>query len=278
MGVRRKKKAGWIRRPPKDTDRFEACFSGAPFSPHRHDTYTFCVTVSGVQSFDYRGTTRHSQARGVIVLHPDEVHDGRAGSDTPFRYRALNVSPARIQSIIGCAPLPYLPGGTSTDPRLHHAVENLLLDFERPLETFEYEDGLFLLATTLAEVCGRRYTPTPRFDDRAALRAREYIDANVTGAVTMASLEAATGRDRWQLSRDFRAAFGTSPYRYALLRRLDRAKTRLEQGMPGADVAAETGFADQSHLIRHFRRAFGLSPSQWCRFVQSGHQPHTIVQ
>ena len=266
--MKRSRVKGWVRRPPGHADRFEACFSGAPFSSHRHDTYVFCLTMSGVQSFDYRGATRHSLADGVIVLHPDERHDGRSGTEAPFRYRAINVAPARLQAVLGGAPLPHIPGGTSNDPRLASAVRALLEDFDRPLDGLEYDDGLFALSTALSAVSDSPRRRSGRPDYRAAERARAFIDAQPEEAITMDDLERVSDRDRWQLSRDFRAAYGTSPYRYAVLRRLEKAKAQLERGIPGTRVAADCGFSDQSHFIRQFRQTYGLAPSDWCALVQ----------
>jgi AraC-like DNA-binding protein len=74
-----------------------------------------------------------------------------------------------------------------------------------------------------------------------------------------------TGCDRWQLSRDFRALLGTSPYRYLQHRRIDLAKQMLREGARLADTAHGAGFADQSHFGRTFRKAVGLTPKEWLR-------------
>ena len=67
----------------------EAFFFGHGFDPHRHDTYAIGYTLRGVQAFRYRGASRRSTPGDVFVLHPDETHDGRAGSEEGFRYRIL---------------------------------------------------------------------------------------------------------------------------------------------------------------------------------------------
>jgi AraC-like DNA-binding protein len=94
-------------------------------------------------------------------------------------------------------------------------------------------------------------------------RARDYLDAHATDVVDSSRLEAMTGLDRFALARQFRAAFGTSPYNYLVMRRLDRARRMLAQGTSLADAAFACGFADQSHLTRQFRRAFGVTPGRW---------------
>ncbi|MCE3590073.1 AraC family ligand binding domain-containing protein, partial [Escherichia coli] len=70
-------------------ERMEARFTGDAFEPHRHDTYAIGVTLHGVQTFRYRGEKRQSLPGNIMVLHPDEVHDGGAGTDDGLRYRMI---------------------------------------------------------------------------------------------------------------------------------------------------------------------------------------------
>jgi hypothetical protein len=75
---------------------FEAWFRGSAYRRHRHDTYAIGVTETGLQAFAYRGATHRSVPGNVVVLHPDEAHDGRAGSEAGFGYRQLYVAPSLI--------------------------------------------------------------------------------------------------------------------------------------------------------------------------------------
>ena len=61
----------------------------------------------------------------------------------------------------------------------------------------------------------------------------------------------------------------TCPYRYLLLRRLDRVRAALDGGGGLASIAAATGFADQAHMTRLFKAAYGLTPAQYRRVRRS---------
>ena len=99
----------------------------------------------------------------------------------------------------------------------------------QPLDPLEEADALYDLAQALATVAGQR-GGRRAFDYGAAERARLRIHDGLAGRLTLADLEAASGRDRWSLSRDFRALYGVSPYRYATLRRLDVCRRLMLAG------------------------------------------------
>lgn len=254
----------WVERsaPPGRIERIEAWFGGHGYDPHRHDTYSIGRTLSGVQSFHYKGTLCHGMPGNTLILHPDELHDGMAGTDAGFRYRMAYVDPALIQQALGGEPLPYITGGLSSDSRLFWATQSLVQAMDHALDPLEEQDAIFDLAMALRAVAGK---PRGRktLDYRAAERARAFILEHLHQGVTLEMLEQVSGRERWSLSRDFRVLYGTSPYRFVTLRRLDQFRTLILEGFTLVDAALAAGFHDQSHMTRHFTRCYGVSPLRW---------------
>ena len=246
----------------------DAQLRAGSFSPHRHDTYTIAVTTSGIQSFNYRGDRWRSLPGQVVILHPDEVHDGFCIDQTGFSYRAAYLPPAHVQAVVGGAALPFLPQGVSTDADLAGSALRLMAICTTANEPFGYEDALEQLVSAMQRCAGGR--PAKRTANRdAVMRVRAFLDSVPEAGTNLDQLENIAGYDRWQLSRDFRLLLGTSPYRYLQCRRLERAKQLLRSGVGLAAAAHEAGFADQSHFCRVFRRTFGTTPSIWHRHDQA---------
>lgn len=246
----------------------EAQLRSGAFSPHRHDTYTIAVTRTGVQSFTYRRTRWRSLPGQVVILHPDEVHDGYCCGHTGFSYRAAYLPPAHVQTVIGGAALPFLAEGVSNDPGLVGSTLRLIAMCSAEGEPFGYQDALSQVVSAMQR-CEGGPRPQRTVNREAVMRVRRFLDSVPAPGTNLDQLEKLAGYDRWQLSRDFRALMGTSPYRYLQCRRLEQARGFLRGGMGIAAAAHEAGFADQSHFGRVFKRTFGTTPLAWHRSAQT---------
>jgi AraC-like DNA-binding protein len=249
--------------PLPGVERLQAFFQGYSFTPHRHDSYAVGMTTTGAQTFDYRGATRRSLPGQVFVLHPDERHDGRAGDEHGFGYRIAYVDPALIIAAAEMKTLPFLREPVSADAGLRGAIVGLVGLDDEPIDELSNTCNLVSLADSLARVA--RYAPSlaSRVDSTAMRQVRELLLARPEERTSVDELESASGLTRWQLARQFRKVYGVSLYRFQLLRRLDRARELLGLGRSLADIAQSCGFADQAHLTRKFRDAYGLSPGRW---------------
>jgi AraC-like DNA-binding protein len=265
----RRPDAGWVvsSRLADGVELFGARFHGEAYQKHRHDTYAIGVTDVGVQVFDYRGAVHASTPGQVVVLYPDEVHDGRAGTPEGFGYRIVYVEPSRLADAVRTlrgkpSPLPFVSEPVSTNALLSRAVDAA---FRAPLESLAADTLVADLARGLiAAEAGRADRESPRrIDVRAVERARQFLDAEKMRVVHSRELESMTGLTRYDLARQFRIMFGTSPYRYLLMRRLEFARDRIHRERPLAEIALEAGFADQAHFTRAFRSAFGLTPARY---------------
>jgi AraC-like DNA-binding protein len=161
-------------------------------------------------------------------------------------------------------PEPFFAGEFLDDPelsRLYRALHSVSAPDD---ETLQFDELVFTtLRTALHRFAALRETPERSVGTAAARRAIDYLHANLGRRVRVAELISAAGVSERQLYRSFAETVGVSPHRYHLQLRLDRARRLLAQGSPIANVAARTGFADQSHFTRRFARFVGCTPSRY---------------
>ena len=180
--------------PVDGVELFRARLRGRPFSRHRHDVYAIGVTEEGVQAFHYRGTVERSLPGQVFVLHPDELHDGRADGPGLFGYRQIYVNPDRIASALPSltgrpVQLPFAPPVTD-DPVLARLVRTAFARAPEPLAL----DALVLqLAEGLLRFSAAGLTGTLRcrVDLPAVERGRDFLRSRLT-IVQSSEVEAVT--------------------------------------------------------------------------------------
>lgn len=243
-------------------ERIEARFHGNAYAPHRHDTYALGVTLAGVQTFSYRRTSHFSMPGNVIVLHPDEVHDGGAGTDEGLRYRMLYLPPEKIAQA-GYQTLPFARNPVIEDPAFQQCLIEALANLESKPDNLLLTDWQSRLADLLSKHSNGSATTIKRIDRGAVLRCRDYLLENSADTVGSEELERISGLDRFTLFRHFRGLLGTSPHRYLIMRRLQKCKEMMRAGASLAETAFACGFADQAHFTRHFKNAFGMPPGRW---------------
>ena len=260
--------------PVDGIELLEARLQRFAYRRHRHDTYAISLTTAGVQALAYRGATYGSTPGHVVVLHPDEPHDGYAGTASAFAYRQLYVDPAVIVETMRAlggrgGTLPFVREPVTTSTILAAAIRAAFRDDREPLAS---DDLLVRVAAGLlaADPMGRFTAVSPHVDRSAVDRARQLLETETARVVHSRELEAVSGLTRYELARQFRAVLGTSPYRYSVMRRLHAARALIARRRPLAEVALATGFADQAHLTRHFAAAFGLGPGQYARLTANG--------
>ena len=265
--------------PQAGLQRLAARCRGHAYDLHRHECYAIGITDWGVQAFRYRGAERASLAGQVIVIHPDEAHDGHAGIPRGFAYRIIYLEPALVQQALGGAHAPpFVPEVVADDTATADILSEAFVDFPSSLDPLAL-DGI---VARLADALARRGDQGPGRASSARAHgrveaARAYLAAESSRTITSTDLELVTGLDRFTLAREFRAALGTAPHRYLTGRRIAQARALIMAGAGLADAAAAAGFVDQSHLTRQFKARYGVTPGRWAALARSRRSASVVV-
>ena len=254
-------------------ERLEVRIRGKGFLPHRHDTYAIGVTLFGIQTFRYRGSQRYCVPHQCHILHPDEVHDGSSATEAEFGYRIIYVDPSLVQNTLGGKPLPFVENPIVEPGSLQMRMLSRIWDVADDLDDVDDEEIISSIASLL-QSASSDFRPTNRgLPLKALQRVREVLAAEPASRQTVEEMEGISGLDRWTLAREFRIAYGTSPRAFRTMRQLDKVRRLVVEGASLADAALEAGFADQSHMSRMFKNAYGLTPVRWATAVMQGVAP-----
>ncbi|WP_209606659.1 AraC family transcriptional regulator [Sinorhizobium kostiense] len=130
-----------------------------------------------------------------------------------------------------------------------------------------YGDGLtlalFIDLMKLNRSDPRKRSPLAAWQLR---RTVDYIEENIGRNIRLEELASLAGLSQSHFSHAFKASTGMAPHQWQTNSRIERAKQMLlENEAPLTAVAVETGFSDQAHFTRVFRKVVGTSPALWKR-------------
>lgn len=248
----------------------QASYGAYAFPRHIHDEYVLGVIVQGVEAVQHKGTTHVAPAGSLIMINPGEWHSNYSINEAGFGYRMLypchDLMKHVMSQIYGREQAaPYLHHPVASDEILRQLLLRLHVSFENGGSALEQE-SYFLAAMARLLACHSTepavLPPVPPI--RLYVRqVRDYLDANYSENVSLESLSTLVNISPFHLLRAFRDEVGLSPSQYQTCRRIAHAKELLRSGLSIAQVAAETGFVDQSHLTRHFKQICGVTPGQY---------------
>ncbi len=261
----------WRHNAVDGVDLLRARFITHRFGRHAHETYTFGLIEAGIEEFDYGGTLYRAGPGDVALLDPEVVHTGQAGTPAGWAYRVLypEVSVvAEVAAQLGLGGTPHFPQTV-----LHDAASaSLLRNAHRAAEHGDRLASSSLLNAALARLLCAHAERLPIIEPTAAQRAPNVVSTvcdlladRMADPPTLAELAAMTGLSQFALLRAFRCETGLPPHAYLNQQRVRQARVLLDRGLAPAEVAAQTGFADQAHLSRHFKRVVGVPPGAYQR-------------
>ncbi len=246
---------------PGVSEVLHAHFTEHAYPAHVHAQWAVLLVDAGGVDYLLGGARQQAVTRRVTVLPPYVSHDGHAASPGGFRKRVIYVDERWLpERLTGSA----LRSPSLVDPALAAAVAALHRSLVRPGDDLEAESRLATVAERIELHLDSARTPVPGRDPGLARRVRTRLDEDEP---TLDALARDLGTHPSHLVRVFRREYGLPPHRYVIGRRLDSARGLLLDGLPIADVAAATGFHDQSHLTRHFRALLGTTPGAFRTLV-----------
>jgi len=249
------------------------------YERHSHDTFSIGTVKGGHSTYWNRGKTHETQAGSVVILNPEDVHGCNPVKGADWVYDMLFVDPDWLLDLQieldadAAGKFAMFSDTLSHDPHLYDGLIDLadmlanpdvdILGKETALVSF-FGD-LHVQLDRRGVLVGEQMHSSGAVHDRKMVRVGEYIRAHYAENISLDDLAALVGYSRSYLVRAFKKTFGMTPYAYLINCRVQRARHALRRGEKIVDVALETGFADQAHFQRIFKRLVATTPRLYAR-------------
>ena len=256
-----------------DMDMLRATYITHSFARHFHETYALGVIERGTYTFYHAGKMRVITAGQIVIINPGEIHSGNAVDADGWRYRMFYPGAILMRQIAQemtgrVWSLPYFPQCVVDDPMVARQLCQLHLLLEQTTDRMAHDAAFRLAFGALIE---RHAIDKPgpvlaysRRDMREIVRsAQTYIQSHLDQSITLNDVATACGVSAYHIAKVFKDETGLPPHQYLNNVRIMQARHLLRTGQPIADVAYATGFTDQSHLTRWFKRIVGVPPGKF---------------
>lgn len=210
--------------------------------------------------------------KGLFVINPGEPHTCASMGREGHSYRILCIGMEILQTISSqinerFPQPPYFPNPVIADDLLKVKIQQFFALLESLSGKLEQKEKLF---TFLADLIRRHAGQAPlppklRPQPPAVARACDFIRGNYGAPLSLRHLAQEAGLSPFHFHRLFLKTMGISPHDYLVRIRVEKALGLLGKGSDIAEVALDTGFVDQSHFSRFFKRIIGTPPGRYLR-------------
>lgn len=247
------------------------------FPNHFHEYYVIGFIEKGQRYLLCQGQEYMINPGDLVLFNPYDTHSCEQIDGEALDYRCINVMPdvmkRFVMEITGTDSLPYFTQNVLFRHELNASLKELHIQILQKEKALKKEE-LFLnlleeLIRTYSDVTFLENAPEPSDEVKAVCG---YLEAHYTKNITLDDLSKLTGWSKYHLLRSFTKQKGLSPYSYLETVRINHAKKLLEQGVKPIETAFQTGFSDQSHLTKFFKRQVGLTPKQYMKIFEYDRQ------
>ncbi len=262
------------RAPDLGAELLSGHFSDFSYDVHTHDTACFSLLTRGAIRIKMRGQEFTARRGDLYAIEADEPHAGWPVDKEGWNLRTLYVDSAYLQSLVsdaGTSRSLDLKGPIIRDPELASMLYGVHRCSQVQGSRIYREERYIEFATRLFE----RHADGPKggvgagLEDRAIRIAKEFIDQSLDEQVSLTEIANAAGLPPYKLYRAFEKSTGMTPHAYQRQARVRLAMNLIRTNRPLGDVAFSTGFADQAHLTRWFRRIMGITPGIYQKAMQA---------
>jgi AraC-like DNA-binding protein len=251
----------------------QADFTTHEYRPHSHEAFVVAVTERGGAIIKSRGRMEAAHPSALFVFNPAEPQSAWMGRSPRWRYRAFYLTRSAIADLargLGVKTVPHFTSNLFNDADLIEDFLSLHRTLDGGHDQFQANQ---LMIGTFGRLFERHGSGGGRIDaapeDRVICqRVTDLMHARYAEPLRLEELAAAACVTIFQLIGLFKRTVGLTPHLYLTQVRLNTACHHLRRGMPIADVAAATGFYDQSALTNNFRRSYGITPLQFAVAVR----------
>jgi AraC-like DNA-binding protein len=224
------------------------------YKSHVHNELSLGYIEEGSTDLSLNNKTIIYGSGDGVIIPPLMTHRCAPKDINCWGYVMLFVNPSYYSDVVSFSQAKKLTGNQAQ--KLISFIEQLLI--EKIPDTLE--NILIELLLEFGENDISEITTTDTSDIESI---HDYILNHVNDVITLDKLQQIFGLNKYTIIRNFKKLYLTTPAAYHLQYRVAEAKRLLSKGVDVFDICEELRFYDQAHMIREFKKMYGITPGTY---------------
>ncbi len=242
------------------------------FRRHIHKTFIIGIVEEGGRIIVHSKGKDLIKKKEVFILNPEQVHTCSSQSKSGHSYKLISISSSVMKILTSqisetFEDIPFFKKVYYKDSKLSDKILNLFKIIEKPESDFQIESTInsFLSYVII------NFSTTPPVIIKAGKqkdsikRVENFIINNYSKNISLKELSEIACLSPFHFQREFIKSVGITPHEFLNDFRISESKKMLLESEDISDIAIRSGFFDQSHFSRVFRKTVGIPPGKYCK-------------
>lgn len=245
----------------------QAHYQEFAFQRHYHLDFHIGLITQGQQKFIHQGTRHHVGQGEIVIMPPDELHDGHSYLPKGYQVQVFTIQPQWLSDLADLKQNGQIISFNQliiSDPAVFLHLDNLHQSLRQKNVSQLAKDCLpFEGFSHLINRYGSfKPTTSTALGSQSITQLKDYLLANLDQAVRLEQLSELCQLSPTQFQRHFKQKMGITPYAWLTRLRMEQSIQLIKSGVCGTDVALQVGFYDQAHFSKAFKATYGVVPSR----------------
>ncbi|MRJ06055.1 MAG: hypothetical protein C6I01_00850 [Epsilonproteobacteria bacterium] len=239
-------------------------FVKTEFKPHIHESFSIGKIINGECKLSINKNRELVKNSEIRIVNPLETH--YVENNSRWSYINLFIEENYIRNIISSLLnkeyKSYIKFPNKiNDPTIGNLFNQLNEYLDHHLNSISIEENI----TQLIVILVKKYSPlkikkSRDINNHYVKRLVEYIYTHYLDDIQLQDLQDIAGINKYHIIRIFKQHFSLTPYQFILKLRIEHALKLMKKDYPLSLIAVESGFFDQSHFIKEFKKVYGITP------------------
>lgn len=234
------------------------------YKSHVHQDLSVGFVQRGSTLLNVNGKDYPIQAGEAIIIYPFVSHICRPVDLKDWAFTMIYIDSEFCKDLFDNKQEPDSIGIIKLKEEEFNKIKTLAEVLKSNMSSFDQDVELTSVLVDLFDTVSIHIKLTHNQDIQ---NIRAYIESHFLEVLQLSELERMFGMNKFTMIREFKKDFNTTPSAFQLQLKVNHGKTLLKSSSDIIDIALASGFYDQAHFAKEFKKAYGIAPLQYYKSI-----------